>query len=158
PRYPGQLQTVIEDLDLPNPVERSHYQHGFIKQYVRDHLLWRTEAATNDVTDYSVGKAVEHLPELRHKMHAITDRYQEVQQDILETFVDRGQLRQLSQPTVLANGKRIPGLKLDHPGSWLSCTPWCALPTSPPAAPSRPPRSIPTCGKPWDWCPRNTNS
>ncbi|PYV86088.1 MAG: hypothetical protein DMG05_20815 [Acidobacteria bacterium] len=115
PRSPGQLQTVIEDLDLPNPVERSHYKHGFIKQYVRDHLLLRTEAATNDVTDYSVGKAVEHLPELRQKMHAITDRYQEVQQDILETFVDRGQLRQLSQPTVLANGKRIPGLKLDHP-------------------------------------------
>jgi hypothetical protein len=34
---------------------------------------------------------------------------------ILETFVDRGQLRKLAEPTVLANGKRIPGLKLDHP-------------------------------------------
>jgi DNA-binding transcriptional ArsR family regulator len=34
---------------------------------------------------------------------------------ILETFIDRGQLRKLSQPTVLPNGKRIPGLKLDHP-------------------------------------------
>jgi hypothetical protein len=29
--------------------------------------------------------------------------------------VDRGQLRQLSQPTFLPQGKRIPGLKLDHP-------------------------------------------
>ena len=29
--------------------------------------------------------------------------------------MDRGQLRQLSQPTLLPNGKRIPGLKLDHP-------------------------------------------
>jgi len=38
-----------------------------------------------------------------------------VQQDILETFVDRAQLRQLTQPTLLPNGKRIPGLKLDHP-------------------------------------------
>src|SRR5206468_5987628 len=38
-----------------------------------------------------------------------------VQQDILETFVDRGQLRQLAEPTRLPNGKRIPGLKLDHP-------------------------------------------
>lgn len=74
-----------------------------------------SEAATNDVTDYRVGKAIAHLPELRQKMQAITDRYQDVQQDILETFVDRGQLRQLSQPTVLTNGKRIPGLKLDHP-------------------------------------------
>ena len=37
------------------------------------------------------------------------------QQDILETFVDRGQLRNLAQPTLTATGKRIPGLKLDNP-------------------------------------------
>ncbi len=48
-------------------------------------------------------------------MSAIIDNYQNVQQDILETFVDRGQLRKLAEPTVLDNGKRIPGLKLDHP-------------------------------------------
>lgn len=36
-------------------------------------------------------------------------------QDILETFVDRGQLQKLAAPTTLTNGKRIPGLKLDHP-------------------------------------------
>jgi hypothetical protein len=114
-QYRGQLQTVVEDLHLPNPVERSHYKHGFVKQYVRDHLLLRTEAATNNVTDYGVGKAVETLPQLRQKMQAITTRYLDVQQDILETFIDRGQLRQLSQPTVLPNGKHIPGLKLDHP-------------------------------------------
>jgi hypothetical protein len=29
--------------------------------------------------------------------------------------VDRGQLRQLAAATILPNGKRIPGLKLDHP-------------------------------------------
>ena len=38
-----------------------------------------------------------------------------MQQDILETFIDRGQLRKLAEPTVLPNGKRIPGLKLNHP-------------------------------------------
>jgi hypothetical protein len=38
-----------------------------------------------------------------------------VQQDIFETFIDRGQLRKLAEPTVLPNGKRIPGLKLNHP-------------------------------------------
>ena len=27
--YKGKLQTIIEDLDLPNPVIRSHYGHGF---------------------------------------------------------------------------------------------------------------------------------
>ena len=114
-RYGGKLQTVIEDLDLPNPVIRSHYGNGFIKQYVRDHLNLRTETATNDVTDYGVRKAVENLPQLRQKMASINDNYLDVQQDILETFVDRGQLRRLAEPTVLPNGKRVPGLKLDHP-------------------------------------------
>ena len=96
-------------------IRRSHYGNGFIKQYVRDHLNLRTEPATNDVTDYGVKKAVENLPQLREKMSSIVDRYHEVQQDILETFVDRGQLRKLAEPTVLSNGKRVPGLKLDHP-------------------------------------------
>jgi hypothetical protein len=114
-RYRGQLQTVIEDLDLPNPVIRSHYGNGFIKQYVRDHLLLRTEAATNNVTDYAVPKGIDNLSQLQPRLASIVDTYLDVQQDILETFVDRGQVRRLGQPTVLPNGKRIPGLKLDHP-------------------------------------------
>jgi hypothetical protein len=106
---------VIEDLDLPNPVIRSHYGHGFAKQYVRDSRILRTEPATNDVRDYGVNKNVENLPLLRQRMSEIVDHYHNAQQDLLETFVDRGQLRKLAEPTILANGKRIPGLKLDHP-------------------------------------------
>lgn len=88
---------------------------GFIKQYVRDHLLLRTEAATNNVNDYGVKKAVGNLPKLRERLACINENYLNVQQDILETFVDAGQLRQLAAPTILPNGKRIPRLKLDHP-------------------------------------------
>src|SRR5882762_7765017 len=114
-QYKGKLQTELEDLDLPNPVIRSHYAHGFTKQYVRDDRLLRTEPATNDVTDYGVNKNVENLPQLRQRMSEIIDHYHDAQQDILETFVDRGQLQKLAQPTTLPTGKRIPGLKLDHP-------------------------------------------
>jgi hypothetical protein len=113
--YKGKLQTVIEDLDLPNPVIRSHYGHGFAKQYVRDDRILRTEPATNNVYDYGVKKDVENLPQLRDKMSMIVDNYHNVQQDVLETFVDRGQLQKLAEPTVLPSGKRIPGLKLNHP-------------------------------------------
>jgi hypothetical protein len=102
-------------MNLPNPVIRSHYGNGFIKQYVRDHLILRTEPASNNVNDYGVNKAVENLPALRKAMSAINDNYQDVQQDILETFVDRGQLRKVAEPTITVAGKRIPGLKLDHP-------------------------------------------
>jgi hypothetical protein len=114
-QYKGKLQTVIEDLDLPNPVIRSHYGHGFAKQYVRDDRLLRTEPATNNVYDYGVNKDVENLPQLRGRMSAIIDHYHDVQQDIMETFIDRGQLRKLAEPTILPGGRRIPGLKLDHP-------------------------------------------
>jgi hypothetical protein len=111
----GKLQTVIEDMNLPNPVIRSHYGNGFIKQYVRDHLILRTEAASNDVHDYGVNKSVQNLPALRNALSAINDNYLNVQQDILETFIDRGQLRRLAEPTITPSGKRIPGLRLDHP-------------------------------------------
>jgi hypothetical protein len=113
--YRGKLQTEIEDMDLPNPVIRSHYGNGFVKQYVRDHLILRTEAASNNVNDYGVNKSVQNLPALRSALSAINDNYLDVQQDILETFIDRGQLRKLAEPTITPTGKRIPGLKLDHP-------------------------------------------
>ena len=101
-------------MHLGNPVLRAHYGNGFAKQYVRDDRLLRTELATNNVFDYGVNKAVENLPQLRERATAIIDRYLDAQQDILETFVDRGQLRRLSQPTATKKGRRIPGLKLDH--------------------------------------------
>lgn len=113
--YRGKLQTEIEDMNLPNPVIRSHYGNGFIKQYVRDHFILRTETASNNVNDYGVNKSVQNLPALRNALAAINDNYLNVQQDILETFIDRGQLRKLAEPTITPTGKRIPGLKLDHP-------------------------------------------
>lgn len=113
--YRGKLQTEIEDMDLPNPVIRSHYGNGFVKQYVRDHLMLRTETASNNVNDYGVNKSVENLLSLRNALSAINDNYLNIQQDILETFIDRGELRQLAEPTITPMGKRIPGLKLDHP-------------------------------------------
>jgi hypothetical protein len=113
-RYRGELRTEIERMDLANPVIRSHYRNGFIKQYVRDHLILRTEASTNNVTDYGVRKAIDNLLALRATLSAINDNYLNVQQDIVETFIDRGQLRRLAQPTITATGKRIPGLKLDN--------------------------------------------
>jgi hypothetical protein len=71
-------------MNLPNPIIRCHYRNGFIKQYVRDHLILRTEAAGNNVTDYGVNKAIEHLPALRDKLSAINNNYLNIQQDILE--------------------------------------------------------------------------
>jgi hypothetical protein len=114
-RYRAKLQAVIGDMNLPNPVVRSHDGNGFVKRHVRDHVLLRTEPASSSVNDYGCGKAVENLPPLRQKMPSAIDNYHNVRQDILKTLVDRGQLRKLAGPAVLPDGKRIPGLKPDHP-------------------------------------------
>jgi len=114
-QYSGKLQTEIEDLHLGNPVIRSYYKNGFAKHYVRDHDVLRFEAASNDVKgDYGINQAVENLVRLRENLQGITERYQNVQQDILETFLDRGELRKLAEPTLQPHGRRIPAFKLDH--------------------------------------------
>jgi hypothetical protein len=159
----GKLQTEIEDLHLPSPVIRSHYRNGSIKQFVRDHLILRTEPATIDVTDYGAKKAVTNLVDLRSRLSAIAYNNLNVQQDILETFVDRGQLRKLAQPTVTPTGKRIPGLKLDNPRQLAlmhcaSCasppptasarrnsTPWSTMHSAPPSVGTLWPRCVTTC-------------
>src|SRR5262249_54435350 len=74
-------------------------QEWLHQQYVRDNRMLRTEAATNNVKDYGVQKGMENLPALREKLQGITNRYLDVQQDILESFIDRDQLRKLSEPT-----------------------------------------------------------
>jgi len=136
--YHGKLQTEIEDLHLGNPVMRSYYKNGFAKHYVRDYDVLRIEAATNNIyKDYGINKAIENLVPLREKMQGITNRYQEVQQDILETFINRGELRSLSQPTLLAKGKRIPGLKLDHPRQLAVMSLWYGSRMSLRGTPSR---------------------
>ena len=113
--HAGALQTVIEDLDFPHPVIRSHYKSGFLKQYVRDDRNLRTEPATNNVTDYGVGKALQNLPELKGKLSGIIDRYHDVQQDIPESFLDRGQLQTLIPPTILPTANEFRALNFITP-------------------------------------------
>ncbi len=111
--YAGGLKTQIADHHLGNPVIRSEYKHGSIKQYVRDDRVFRTENTSNNTPDLGVPKSIQHLPQLRRVMRGINDRYLAIQQDVLETYVDRRQLARLRQPTITPSGRRTPGLKLD---------------------------------------------
>ena len=79
---------------------RSHYRHGHQR---RDRL--RAQLI----------KAIEHLPALRDKLSTIGDNYLDIEQDVLETFIDRGHLKRLAKPALTPSGKRIPGLQLYNP-------------------------------------------
>lgn len=60
----------------------SRFENGF---------CLRTETATNDVTDYGVGKAVENLAELRDKLSSICDNYHDAQSQSGQPFLAAGQ-------------------------------------------------------------------
>jgi hypothetical protein len=106
------IKTKITDYQESSPVIRSEFKSTSLKQYVRDHRLLRTEATTNFTPNLGVNKGVANLPRLREVLQRGTERYLEVQQDVLDTFVDRGQLQRLQEPTVSPSGRRTPGLKL----------------------------------------------
>jgi hypothetical protein len=74
----------------------------------------RVEVGTNDITDFKgLLKGVENLPLARERFSQITSNCRNAQQDILETFLDRGELERLRQPTAVGK-KRTPGLKWDN--------------------------------------------
>jgi hypothetical protein len=108
-------KTRISHPDLGYPAIRSHYKKDWIKQYARDHLMLRTEVVLNDTYDLGIPKSIQNLAKLRRLLHPINQRYLDVQQDVLETFIDRDELRQLSRPSISPSGRRTPGLRVDDP-------------------------------------------
>jgi hypothetical protein len=62
-----------------------------------------------------VRKHLDNLPKVRAVLHRANQRFLEVEQDVLTTYLDRGQLDQLRQATVSPSGRRTPGLRLDDP-------------------------------------------
>jgi hypothetical protein len=106
-------QTEVKVTRLKTTVIKTSWRGTSLKQYIKDHLLLRTEAACFQLRDLSVPKDIKNLPRLREVLGRSTERYQEAQQDVLASSIDRGQLERLRQPTVSAAGRRTPGLRVD---------------------------------------------
>jgi hypothetical protein len=107
-------QTVVKIIPgVRMPVLRSGSQTTSIKQYVKDRMLLRTESSTHQLPDLSLRKHIRHLPQVRQVLAQSNHRYLQAQHDVLATYIDRGQLERLRQPTVSPTGRRTPGLHLD---------------------------------------------
>jgi hypothetical protein len=100
---------------LRTPVLSSRYKDTSIKQYISNGVGLRTESASYRLEDLSLRKNINHLPKVRAALDNANNRYLDVQQDVLASYVDRGQLEHLRQPSVSASGRRVPGLHLDDP-------------------------------------------
>jgi hypothetical protein len=108
-------QTEVKITRQHTPVLRTGFRQTLLKQYVKDGAVLRTETSCFQLRDLAVPKDVANLPKLRAVLNTSNERYLTAQQDVLATYIDRGQLQQLAQPTVSASGRRTPGLRLDDP-------------------------------------------
>jgi hypothetical protein len=108
-------QTVVRMTKSRTAVISSSYSKTSIKQYVSHNVALRTESTSCQLKELGVNKNVDNLPALRTIMATANERYENAQQDILATYVDRDQLQQLRQPSISASGRRVPGLHVDDP-------------------------------------------
>jgi hypothetical protein len=108
-------ETQLKVTPLRTPVISVGFKGTFIKQYAKEGALLRTETTSYQLKDLSVNKGIDNLGRAREVLSQNNERYLEAQQDVLETYVDRGQLQQLRQPSVSPTGRRTPGLRLDDP-------------------------------------------
>jgi hypothetical protein len=108
-------ETVVKMTKLRTPVQSSSYKNTLIKQYISHGVGLRTESSSYQLKDLSIPKNITNLPKVRKAMDNANNRYLDVQQDVLASYVDRGQLEQLRQASVSPTGRRVPGLHLDDP-------------------------------------------
>jgi hypothetical protein len=108
-------ETVVKITESRTPVMSASFQSTGIKQYVKEGGCLRTETTSYCLTDLSVNKHLDNLDRVRAVLSGNNERLLAVEQDILETFLDREQLAQLRQASVSEQGRRTPGLRLDDP-------------------------------------------
>jgi hypothetical protein len=108
-------ESAVTITPLKTAVLRARLEGTSVKQYVKDRVLLRTESASYPLRDLSVPKDIQNLPKVRAILGGSNERFQEAQQDVLASYVDRGQLQQLRQAAVSPQGRRTPGLRLDDP-------------------------------------------
>jgi hypothetical protein len=108
-------QTVLKITKRRTPVITSSYKGTSLKQYISHQVGLRNEGTSYQLNDLSINKNIDNLPKLRQVLRTANERYLDVQQDVLHSYVDREQLQQLRQSSVSANGRRVPGLHVDDP-------------------------------------------
>jgi hypothetical protein len=106
-------QTVLKMTSQRTPVLSSTFGGTSLKQYVSNGVGLRTESTSYRLQELSLRKHLDNLPKVREVLATANDCGLQVQQDILLSYVDRGQLQELRQPSVSPQGRRVPGLRLD---------------------------------------------
>jgi hypothetical protein len=110
-RLRGKLSTVIDQIEHGHHVFRAYFKNAFLKQYEKFSTFLRNELCSNNLTDFSLRKGLDHLDAVREKFQAITDRFAGFQAQCLNVHVDFPLLQRIALPVTLG-AVRYPGIKI----------------------------------------------
>ncbi|HEY6218537.1 MAG TPA: hypothetical protein VIV65_00685 [Gemmatimonadaceae bacterium] len=103
---------IYQQLRTRTVMKVRHFS-SVIKQYNKHERILRTECVCNDPYRFGVGKRLSNFSQLRWQLAATLVRFQELQEAVVDTTLDRGELAALAQTSELGKG-RVPGIRLDN--------------------------------------------
>jgi hypothetical protein len=107
----GKLHTTLEQVEHGHHIFRAYFKNAFVKQYEKFSTFLRNEICSNNLSDFSLKKGLEHLAAVREKFLAITDRFATFQAQCLNVHVEFPLLQRLALPITVATAK-YPGIKI----------------------------------------------
>jgi hypothetical protein len=110
-RLRGKLATVIDQIEHGHHVFRAYWKNAFLKQYEKFSRFLRNELCSNNLRDFGLKKALDHLDAVRTRFQIITDRFASFQARCLNVHVDFPLLQRLALP-ITVGSVRYPGIKI----------------------------------------------
>ena len=90
---------------------RAYFKNAFVKQYEKFRTFLRIETCSNNLADFHLKKALDHLPEIGKTLRAVNDRFAETQTSAFNVHFDFPLFQRLALPITIGN-TRIPGIKI----------------------------------------------
>jgi len=107
----GKLNTTLEQIQHGHHVFRAYWKNALLRQYEKFATFLRNEICSNNLRDFGLKKALDHLPQVRKVFLAITDRFAHFQAQCLNVHVDFALLPRIALP-ITRGSVRYPGLKI----------------------------------------------
>lgn len=110
-RFQGKLNVILDQIEHGHHILRAYFKNAFVKQYEKFRTFLRIETCSNNLADFHLKKALDHLPEIGKALRAVNDRFAETQAATFNVHFDFPLFQRLALPITIGN-TRIPGIKI----------------------------------------------
>jgi len=107
----GNLHTTLDAIHHGHHVFRAYFKNSFVKQYEKLKTFLRIETCCNNLSDFHLKKALDHLPEVSQTLRWVNDRFAQFQAATFNVHVDFPLFQRLALP-ISCGKSRIPGIKI----------------------------------------------